>query len=664
MRGQLLADETYYLHVIELVPQFHRLEDINQATLYDCYSSDQCFGLITCNMLPNICDFPIYVKLGQIDVSLKINQKKIVLNEEQLMDIKRFHTVVFRDVLKVLQPFLIFDNSPNAEILLLAPINKMSITIDFDVLKNMININPVTEPSPEQKLSLEVTTDTYLKKIVYPWYRPDSCWYIVTEVCLSKSAYTPFPNEDFSNFQHYFNEKHNLSLMNPDLPLLLVKGITKQLNFIKQRGIAAGSKRRRDDLYEEMIEYLVPELLIKQEFPSNLWIQASFLPTILSRVVFCLRLEEFRSKIASDTGVGHVVLTKLSSLQLIVELSDYKDYLEDDEKTEELPSNIIININDSYKPSTIRVNKDVSAKKLEAQYPWKDVEEPKDIERESNVTVMDIDYYEVFLNRKVDDKGFLLKNESPTKSRQLLALTYYKNYAYKPIKMLEPKLLGSGPDLCEMYQALTANKANDIVNLERLETLGDSFLKYIATAYIFVRFPNYDEGRATSLKGRLISNKNLYYLAKSKNIGGIMNYHGLSPKEEWLPPSFTIPSPMEHRIKQKEISLNALFNLYLSDDEQVSGILTQDTIEKILQENYPIDDLNDDPYVSMAPFLKSQYISDKNVADVVESLLGVYFQSCGISGEYKLYYAITLLLIFKNYSTIFLSIYLEQTKDF
>uniref|UniRef100_V5GZ09 Endoribonuclease n=1 Tax=Anoplophora glabripennis TaxID=217634 RepID=V5GZ09_ANOGL len=285
-------------------------------------------------------------------------------------------------------------------------------------------------------------------------------------------------------------------------------------------------------------------------------------------------------------------------------------------------------------PSSMQYNKDYAAKVLEAEYPWDDIEEPKDIERDLKVTPMDIEYYENFISQRID-KNKVNQNESPNrKNHKQLALTYHKNFVERPIKLLDKPFTKDGPDLSEMYRALTAAKANDIVNLERLETLGDSFLKLISSVYISLRFPSYDEGKATTLKGRLVSNKNLYYLAKKRNLSGIMKFKELAPKEEWLPPAFKIPQEMLKRIHSNELSVNALFNLTIPIEEQVSGRLSQDTINQILEEEYPPEE-NESSYSNMATFLKCQYIGDKHVADVVESLLGAYFKHNGFIGGIK-----------------------------
>jgi endoribonuclease Dicer len=70
-------------------------------------------------------------------------------------------------------------------------------------------------------------------------------------------------------------------------------------------------------------------------------------------------------------------------------------------------------------------------------------------------------------------------------------------------------------------QALTSASANDIVNLERFETLGDSFLKLMSSLFLFLQY-KVDEGQLTLVKNKIVGNLNLYYCGVYRKLGGIM----------------------------------------------------------------------------------------------------------------------------------------------
>ncbi|KAJ2724912.1 Dicer-like protein 1 [Coemansia sp. Benny D115] len=64
-------------------------------------------------------------------------------------------------------------------------------------------------------------------------------------------------------------------------------------------------------------------------------------------------------------------------------------------------------------------------------------------------------------------------------------------------------------------QAITASSSSTDVNYERLETLGDSVLKYIVTVMLFVTYPNDHEGLLALRRDKIVCNANLYSVARS-----------------------------------------------------------------------------------------------------------------------------------------------------
>ena len=62
----------------------------------------------------------------------------------------------------------------------------------------------------------------------------------------------------------------------------------------------------------------------------------------------------------------------------------------------------------------------------------------------------------------------------------------------------------SGPSPSLILQALTMSNANDGINLERLETIGDSFLKYAITTYLYCTYDNIHEGKLSHLRSKQV----------------------------------------------------------------------------------------------------------------------------------------------------------------
>lgn len=113
-----------------------------------------------------------------------------------------------------------------------------------------------------------------------------------------------------------------------------------------------------------------------------------------------------------------------------------------------------------------------------------------------------------------------------------------------------------GPSPSVILQAFTMSSANDGINLERLETIGDSFLKYSITTYLYCKYSSIHEGELSHLRSRQVSNLHLYQLGKKKLFGGCMVATKFNPHENWLPPGYVIPDALEEALISSGIPLN------------------------------------------------------------------------------------------------------------
>lgn len=140
--------------------------------------------------------------------------------------------------------------------------------------------------------------------------------------------------------------------------------------------------------------------------------------------------------------------------------------------------------------------------------------------------------------------------------------------------------------LLKLLEALTCASSADEFDLERLEMLGDSFLKMAVTISAYQHKKSKDEGKLTKYRTSQISNKNLFNLAMKKSLPGYIKYTGLS-RQTWAPPGY------EKRARNGEESKE-----WCVGADQSSAC----------------DD---------------QQIPDKSIADSVEALIGVHFTQCG-----------------------------------
>lgn len=67
--------------------------------------------------------------------------------------------------------------------------------------------------------------------------------------------------------------------------------------------------------------------------------------------------------------------------------------------------------------------------------------------------------------------------------------------------------------LGQILEALTTERCSEHFSLERLEVLGDAFLKFAVARYLFLKHGALDEGQLTKKRSNIVNNANLLKLA-------------------------------------------------------------------------------------------------------------------------------------------------------
>lgn len=99
----------------------------------------------------------------------------------------------------------------------------------------------------------------------------------------------------------------------------------------------------------------------------------------------------------------------------------------------------------------------------------------------------DVSDEEVFVSEPISTPVDPLEQYSYYSEDEAIKLKFKFDY--------QPELKGHpGPSPSVILQALTMSNANDGINLERLETIGDSYLKYAITNYLYCTYENVHEG--------------------------------------------------------------------------------------------------------------------------------------------------------------------------
>lgn len=216
-----------------------------------------------------------------------------------------------------------------------------------------------------------------------------------------------------------------------------------------------------------------------------------------------------------------------------------------------------------------------------------------------------------------------------------------------------------GPSPCEILQALTMSNANDFFSLERLETIGDSFLKYAITVYLYCSYPGIHEGKLSYLRSKQVSNYNLYRLGKRKGLAECMISNKFEPYENWLPPGYVINEDKRKGPVPKvfivPVSINksssTVFPSQRSVDSQSSdgdddkkgndkevdleirNFQTEleeiDQIAKAKDEELRKEERNETQQSYIPYSLQLHHcLPDKSIADCMEALIGCYLTSC------------------------------------
>ncbi|XP_051863503.1 endoribonuclease Dcr-1 [Drosophila albomicans] len=221
----------------------------------------------------------------------------------------------------------------------------------------------------------------------------------------------------------------------------------------------------------------------------------------------------------------------------------------------------------------------------------------------------------------------------------------------------QPELEGHpGPSPSIILQALTMSNANDGINLERLETIGDSFLKYAITTYLYITYENVHEGKLSHLRSKQVANLNLYRLGRRKRLGEYMIATKFEPHDNWLPPCYYVPKELEKALIEAKIPTHHWKLADLLDIKNLSSSQICELVREKAEalglaaslEQAPttgpqqqatnaagLDDSNEtSDFSCFIPYnLVSQHsIPDKSIADCVEALIGAYLIECGPRG--------------------------------
>ncbi|CAK9806078.1 Endoribonuclease Dicer [Anthophora quadrimaculata] len=605
---------TLYLHVLHAIPNYSIPDyDNRHLVFHNLLNNDSSFGILSTKQMQEIPSFPIFMHVGELNVDVKINYTMLSLSMEEINYAKVFHTLIFNEIVPVIKSFLVFDNYNLDNCFLIVPVDE-KWNINWEVIKQYNSIKYISPSIP-----FAFKRNDYELALVMPNYRGSSNMYIVTKVCDDLTPNSCFPNEDFFTYADYYKKKHNLVISNIIQSMLEVKTVSNNIKYIIPRQIPNESKKRRcTDLPKNLKEHLVPELCSRINFPALYWLKATMLPSILYRISQLLVAEDLRHTIAVETKLGSLSNNKWPSLVI----TDEEVEESGEESFEPLLDIPAIEDVDNLQPESTSNSSETNILNTEiCDYPWSKHEEPPDLYKNIDDTqLIQIEHYYLFVNETNNDQNktmgtnkvsFISRSSVSVPSLQILSLEN-----------------SHGPDPVQIMHALTTKMAHDAFNLERLEFLGDAYLKFIVSLFLYSQFPQYNEGHLTTLKGQLIGNRNLCYCGIAKKIPGRMKVDDFVPFSNFVAPAYTVFRQLQEVLLDTKVSPNVLYEIQIPHNEQLSGYISEDT--KTMMQTKVLNWEIAESQTGMEHYLGIQTVSDKSVADCVEALIGVYLRNGGI----------------------------------
>ncbi|XP_026808824.1 endoribonuclease Dicer-like isoform X3 [Rhopalosiphum maidis] len=680
-----------YLHVLHCVPDYIQLEECKYETFHKLLKLNKEFGILTSNKLPQVSNFPIFLPFGNVNVSIIVNVKIMNLDQTSHKKLENFHNKLFVDVLGI-KDFIArnYNNEDNSY--LVVPISFAENIYELDW--NVINIDKFVEteePTMEQRNSKFYEEYLKIPNVISPWYRNivPIQRYIVTDVYLDMTPESSFPTSEYDTYATYFSDKYSIHITHKNQPMIKVKSLgVSKINYLIPR-ISTGKVDKRS----EYIEILIPEFCTWHKFPSVYWLKALMLPTILYRLDKLLLAEDLLIKINS---ICNIEVEDDTNTEDTVKIEDFSGFHEGKKK------NILLPISE-----TLKYIENSHGNNMVGE--WNSNNFPIDIERQKNTTMLDVLNYHTFMyavnksksNDNINDQNINSSslNEECKKRRYssydkehleeinrlmiqsmpepiiLQKLIEFNIYYFIEMENILQKVLTEmntlnltnntspilsplskgvskqkiGPKQSDILKVITPPFANDMFNYERMETYGDSFLKFAVSLVLFDAFPLDNEGVLTELKMKIVGNRNLLYAGRNLNLGSYLIVNVFDPNMDWIPPCFGVPQKLKEIIEEGHVQSDVLHRIIVPRDNQITGILSNETWKEIEIEIIKFKQLSDMPmsesddedstpqfgHSQSDLFIHKQSVSDKMVADCVESLIGTYVYKCGVEVGFK-----------------------------
>ncbi|XP_030245302.1 endoribonuclease Dicer, partial [Drosophila navojoa] len=665
---------TCYAYEISVEPHYDRNDYTSH--IYDSLQTRRNYALLLTKRLPRMAEMPLFSHQGKMHAHVAEEPREVVIRtEEQLEQVQHFHVMIFRDILRIWQPFFVFDRHSNENSFLVVPLSATpDVGIDWPLVQQFQRLPKAHSRSLAERQQLPPPNpEDYVGTIVTQWYANyDEKRMLVTKVHtdLTPLSMMEEKHQDKNYYEFTMSKYRNYigDVVYKQQFLIEVRELSDQLNFYVQQRVksSALSKARAKVM-------LIPELCFNFGFPGDLWVKLLFLPSILRRLHFMLHAETLRVRINKYLGLDKMPQNGVDyrprpleidwSLRRNVDHQGNAMYADDYEEPrpllEPLPTKGV----------------EMAMEKLEItdlEVPWQQYMEPRDIERNVMSTYpVELSYFYNFTKGKNDsldsmeyeDKELWTQLQfkmpkgniysSQTRSNKLPAIMPSSTDNGKPVEQVELSVLQHSisndhitpAEQGEFLAAITYAGSVDVFDMERFELLGDCFLKLSATLYLANRYPDWNEGILTQVKSTLVSNRNLLYCLSETDIPLRIYSTLFTPKYSWLPPSVSLPQNVKALWKEDPgvaalVGPHNLRNLSISEEELFGdgNCGKQSFIHFVngCQANQQSHHAGLD-YSSEINFCLGQVqMPDKLIADTLEAILGVVVKNYGLHHGFRM----------------------------
>ncbi|PKA46582.1 Endoribonuclease Dicer like 1 [Apostasia shenzhenica] len=168
----------------------------------------------------------------------------------------------------------------------------------------------------------------------------------------------------------------------------------------------------------------------------------------------------------------------------------------------------------------------------------------------------------------------------------------------------------------KILEALTAASCQETVCYERAELLGDAYLKWVVSRFLFLKYPQKHEGQLTRMRQQMVSNMVLYQYALCKGLQSYIQADRFSPSR-WASPG--VLPVFDEDTKESESSLFG---------EECPAHITEQQKYSYDDDDDAVENCREDGEIE-ADSSCYRVLSSKTLADVVEALIGVYYVDGG-----------------------------------